>query len=59
MYITGIKDEETFDNILLLDGMEEPEDGDWTETARRWYQSMADMANRYMAKYQELKNSIK
>lgn len=47
MYITGINDEKQLNNILLLEGDEEPEDGDWTELMKKWYEDMCQMANTY------------
>lgn len=50
MYIVGI-DEKQLDNIMLLSGEQEPENGDWTDLTRSWYADAVDLANLFQAKY--------
>lgn len=54
MYITGIIDEEQLENIMLLTNEHEPEDGDWTETLKQWYEEACQTANKYEDKYHQL-----
>ena len=50
-YITGYEDEEQLANIMLLEGNDEPEDGDWTELMKQWYDSLLRTADEYMSLY--------
>lgn len=53
MYITGITDEEQLENIMLLEGDSEPEDGDWTELLKKWFEELKQYANKYEHLYLE------
>lgn len=55
MYITGITDPEQLANIMLLEGEEEPENGDWTELMKKWYIDQCEWSIRYEQKYLEAK----
>lgn len=55
MYIVGIDDEEHLDHIMLLKGEDEPENGDWTDLLRKWYEDLREWAVRYEQKYIEAK----
>lgn len=37
MYIVQM-DQEQLENIMLLSGEDEPEDGNWTEMMKKWYE---------------------
>jgi hypothetical protein len=54
MYITGIEDEETLENIMLLSDDPEPENGDYTELLKKWYENLRTHANNYEQKYVQL-----
>ena len=58
MYITGIEDEETLDNIMLLSDDPNPEYGDWTELMKKWYEDMRDQTLYYEQKYLTFKEVI-
>ena len=51
MYIVGMNNNKQLENIMLLEGLSEPENGDWTEIARKWYSDLVDLANLFQTKY--------
>lgn len=58
MYITGITDEEELENLMLLAGEDEPEDGDWTELMKKYYEDLRKYAIYYEQKYITFKEVI-
>lgn len=58
MYVTGYaNDEETFDNLTLLGG-DAPEDGDWLDVMREWYEDLCKCSTYYQRLYHELKEQV-
>lgn len=49
MYIVQM-DQEQLENIMLLSGEDEPEDGNWTEMMKKWYEDM----KRYICKLENM-----
>lgn len=54
-YIVGIDDNKQLDNIMLLNGDQEPESGDWTELLKKWYSDTCVELKTYMDKYHAIK----
>lgn len=56
MYVVGYGDEE-LKNLMVLTGESEPENGDYTEMMKFWYDGMCEYGNSYFRKYCEAKKA--